>query len=365
LITGTERRREMATLYVASLEDYSGKSALCIGLGTKFVSYGLTVGYMKPIATTTTKWMQGRLISEDAQFMKQVLDLKEPLDVLTPVGLDPALESIIEGEADLGFEHRVKAAFKQVARGKDVVIVEGARNLMEGAIVGLPASKVARLLRARVLVVARYTHHSVIDELAAAQMLLGGSLLGAVINVVPRQQLPYIEEVAVPFLERSGIKVLAVLPEDKVLHSISVQDLVEALGGRVLCCPQMTGELVENLMVGAMTVDSAIEYFQRTMNKAVITGGDRSDIQLAALETSTRCLVLTGDLEPSPFIVGRAEEERVPVVLVPHDTLRTVEIIEGVFGKTRFCQEKIQRFIAMLDKRFDFATLYKGLGLRG
>jgi BioD-like phosphotransacetylase family protein len=356
----------MATLYVTSLEDYSGKSALCIGLAKRFVSYGLHVGYMKPIATTTTRWMQGRLISEDAQFMKQVFNLAEDLEVLTPVGLDPALESIMEGEADLGFERRVKQAFKEVSRGKDVVIVEGARTLMEGAIVGLPASKVARLLRAKALVVARYTRHSVIDELAAAQMLLSGSLLGAVINVVPRQQLPYIEEVAVPFLEKEGIKVLAVLPEDEVLRGVSVKDLVEALEGRVLCCPQMTEELVENLTVGAMTVDSAIEYFRRAANKAVITGGDRSDIQLAALETSTKCLVLTGNLEPTPFIVGRAEEKRVPIVLVAHDTLRAVEIIEEVFGKSRFYQEKkIQRFTTMLDQRFDFPTLYKGLGLRG
>ncbi len=356
----------MATLYVVSLEDYSGKSALCIGLGKKFISYGLSVGYMKPIATTTTKWLAGQLISEDSQFMKRVFDLQEPLEVLTPVGLDPALESIIEGEADLGFERRVREAFKQVSRGKDVVIVEGARTLMEGAIVGLPASKVARILRAKALVVARYTRHSVIDELAAAQMLLGRSLLGAVINVVPRQQLPYIKEVAVPFLEKEGIKVLAVLPEDEVLRGVSVQDLVEALGGQVLCCPHMSGELVENLMVGAMTVDSAIEYFRRATNKAVITGGDRSDIQLAALETSTTCLVLTGNLEPSSFIISRAEEEGVPIILVPHDTLRAVEIIEEVFGKTRFYHEKkIQRFISILDKSFDFATLYKGLGLRG
>lgn len=355
----------MVTLYITSLEDYSGKSALCIALGKKFISYGLAVGYMKPIATATTKWMGERLVSEDAEFMKQAFNLTEPLEVLTPVGLDPALESIIEGEADLGFEWRVKEAFKQVSRGKDVVIVEGARTLMEGAIVGLPAPRIARLLNARVLVIARYTRHSVIDELAAAQMLLGGSLLGAVINVVPRQQLPYIEEVAVPFLQKEGIRVLAVLPEDKELHAINIKDLAAALGGRILCGSEMAGELVENLMVGAMTVDRAIEYLRRTENKAVITGGDRTDIQLAALETSTKCLVLTGNLEPSPFVIGRAEERGVPIVLTAHDTLKAVELIEEVFGKTRFCQEKIQRFTTMLDERFDFATLYKRLGLRG
>jgi len=62
-------------------------------------------------------------------------------------------------------------------------------------------------------------------------------------------------------------------------------------------------------MVGAMNVDSALAHFRRQPNKAVITGGDRPDIQLAALETSTRCLILTGNLPPNPLIIGRAKSE--------------------------------------------------------
>ena len=38
------------------------------------------------------------------------------------------------------------------------------------------------------------------------------------------------------------------------------------------------------MLVGAMSVESALSYFRRKPNKAVITGGDRADIQLAALE---------------------------------------------------------------------------------
>jgi len=86
---------------------------------------------------------------------------------------------------------------------------------------------------------------------------------------------------------------------------------------------------------------------------------------LAALETSTRCLILTGNLHPSPIILSRAEELGVPMILVPHDTLTTVEIIERFFGKTRFHQEKkISRLTDLLELRFDFAALYEALGLR-
>jgi BioD-like phosphotransacetylase family protein len=40
-------------------------------------------------------------------------------------------------------------------------------------------------------------------------------------------------------------------------------------------------------MVGAMSAENALSYFRRKAHKVVITGGDRPDIQLAALETST------------------------------------------------------------------------------
>jgi len=121
---------------------------------------------------------------------------------------------------------------------------------------------------------------------------------------------------------------------------------------------------VEHLMVGAMNVEAALRYFRRKPNKAVITGGDRPDIQLAALETSTKCLILTGNLEPSPIILGRAEEIGVPVLLVREDTLTTVQNIESFFGKTRFHQpKKIECFERLLEEHFDFAKLDEALGL--
>jgi len=45
-------------------------------------------------------------------------------------------------------------------------------------------------------------------------------------------------------------------------------------------------------MVGAMGQEQALNFLEVKANKAVITGGDRADVQLAALETSTKCLIL-------------------------------------------------------------------------
>ncbi len=354
----------MKALYVCSTTTFSGKTALCVGLGKRLKSDGFAVGYMKPVSTVARR-IGGRIMDEDAQFIKQTLDLAEPLEVIAPIALMPqTVEDILAGEEKADFAAQLKEAYAQVAQGKDVVLLEGGAHCMEGALIGLSAPLVADMLEARELVVAKYMSDLVVDEVLGAKALFGDSMIGAVINTVPRQRMRFVEEVVKPYLEEQGVKVFAVLPQNRLLMSISVGQLVDCLGGQVLCCPEACEELVEHLMVGAMTVDSALTYFRRKPNKAVITGGDRPDIQLAALETSTKCLILTGNLYPSPIILDRAEEVGVPVILVKQDTLTAVEIIEQFFGKTRLHQErKVHRFERMLEERFDFDALYADLGL--
>ena len=74
---------------------------------------------------------------------------------------------------------------------------------------------------------------------------------------------------------------------------------------------------------------------------AVVTGGDRTDLQLAALETSTHCLILTGHIPPQPLILSRAEDLEIPILTVNLDTLTTVEIVDRAFGHVRL-QEPIK-----------------------
>jgi BioD-like phosphotransacetylase family protein len=113
-----------------------------------------------------------------------------------------------------------------------------------------------------------------------------------------------------------------------------------------------------------MTAEAALSRFRKQTNKAVVTGGDRVDIQLAALETSTICLILTGNLRPSPLIIKQADEFGVAVLLVRTSTLETVEAIERIFGKTRLGQTvKLQQFEALLAEHVDLDRLYQVLDL--
>jgi BioD-like phosphotransacetylase family protein len=306
------------------------------------------------------------MVDEDAQFFRQTFSLPDPVEDMVPIGIAPrTVEAILRDEEGDDFAERLASAYGRIARGRDVVILEGGCNLRQGYLIGLPTPRVIEMLSAVAVVVIKYNDDlQILDDALTASVRLGSSMVGVVLNAIPRQRMPFVQELIKPELEERGIPVLSVLPQERLLLSISVGELAEFLSGKILCSEDKADELVEHLMVGAMSVDSALTYFRRKPNKAVITGGDRPDIQLAALETSTKCVILTGNLQPSPIILGRAEEVGVPMILVRQDTLSAVEVIERFFGKTRFhLDKKVERFEEMMEDRFDFETLYMRLGL--
>ena len=112
-------------------------------------------------------------------------------------------------------------------------------------------------------------------------------------------------------------------------------------------------------MLGAMGSAAALRHFQRKANKAVITGGDRGDIQLAALETSTRCLILTGNLRPNVRVLGKAAEGGIPMILVKEDTLTTTGRVEAAIGHVRLSSPK--QVARIRESKSEYQALVDGL----
>jgi len=354
----------MRSLYIGSTETFCGKSAFAFGIALAGKDRGLCVGYMKPVAMAVSEAGSAG-VDEDAEFARRVLDLEESLDIIAPVSpCRSDVEQILEGKLERDYRQVLTDAYGRLSSGKDLVLLEGGGNLREGYTVGLPAQTLLEMLDAKALVVVPHSVHMLTDDALAVQAALGDRLLGVVINRVPRYRMRFAEQVVCSYLEGRGVRVYGVLPEERLLQAVSVREIADRLDGEVLCAEDSLDELVENLMVGAMSVESALSYFRRLPNKAVITGGDRPDVQLAALETSTRAIVLTGNLRPSAIILSRAEEVGVPMVMVRPDTMTTVEALSSFFGHSRFHQpKKIERFGELLAERFDLDGLLSDLGV--
>ncbi|MEM8777791.1 MAG: phosphotransacetylase family protein [Cyanobacteria bacterium P01_G01_bin.49] len=349
-------------LLVGSIEAYSGKSGTILGLAHQLREKGLSLAYSKPIGTCLEDdQAQGK--DADVTFVTQALGLKEthvrsPLVPLT----EETIEKRLTGEDKTDYTQLLQQSLTGI--DADIVILEGAGNLWEGSLFGLSISDAAKTLNAPVLLVARYHSSLVVDSLIKAKLGLGDRLVGVLINDIPREALEMVKTIVKPYLESQGVSVLGLLPSSRLLRSVSVREIAHQLKAQVLCRSDRLDLMVESLTIGAMNVNSALEYFRQGQNKAVVTGGDRTDLQLAALETSTSCLILTGHMAPQPLIISRAEDLEVPILSVDLDTLGTVEIVDQAFGKVRL-QEKIKVTCIqeLMTEVFEVDRLVQHLGL--
>jgi len=333
----------LVALYITSLERGSGKTAIGAGLGKHLLGDGKKAGFFKPIIASK-KNLPMEEANSDATLIKDLFALDEPADLLCPILSD---EGNLTG--------RIKEAYAKVSRDKDVVIVEGVSDQNQAT------RTIVAALDARVIFIEGYSKellkaiHSYHD--------FGEHLLGLVLNKVPRNRVEYLRSETPAHLDKAGVNILGILPEERALFALTVGELAEHIQGEILSGADKSAELVENLMLGALCVDPGPEYYGRKNNKTAVVRSDRPDMQLAALETSTRCLVLTGNTAIKPVVLERAEAKGVPIILARDDTTAVVTAIEDALIKSRFSQEKLPKLTEIMEQHFDFQAVYKGLGL--
>ena len=351
----------MIPILVASNTGYAGRTFLSLGLAMKLREMGHAVGFMKPIGTVPIK-SGSSVYDADALFIKEVLELNEPPEAISPFMQTYENQTLL-------YQGKIKDAQKDVLdafnsfKKKDFVIVCGGGDFFEGSLLGLDTLSLAAALKARVLMVEPWRGDGSVDALFGAGKLLGERFMGGVLNKIPTNMVDHIKETVKPFLEQKGVPLFGVIPKDKFLESTTVAQLNEILNGKVLCCGDKLDEFVENFLVGAMDVDSALNYFRRTPNKAVITGAHRSDIQLAALETSTKCIILTGGMQTNEVVLGKARARGVPILSVPDDTFSAISKIELRMGKTSIREKKkMERTRELISAGFDMYGFLKKLG---
>jgi len=301
---------------------------LCAGLGKFWLNHGKVVGYLKLEVPPGKDKAAGT--SGDAAFMQRLLAAQAASGSLA------------------GAPQTLKADYARLSPGKDLVIIEGlALNLSKG----LPEA-----VDARVLVV-----HDYALPLSAAlpeYIKIGQRLLGLVLNKVPQNKLADARSQAARDLGAAGIKLLGTIAEDRLLAALSIGELAGIVQGKILNNPENSEELVENFMLGALTFDSGVDYFNRKNNKAVLLKGDRPDMQLAALQTSIKCLVISGGIAPIPMVAIQAKDKKVPLIQAAGDNLSLVSLIENAVSRAKFGEErKLPHLLEILDRSLDMQTL--------
>lgn len=324
------------TILVTSTAEGTGKTAITIGLGLLAQDAGRDVGYMKPKGTRL-RTQVGKVLDADPVLAQELLGVTDAIESMEPVVYSATfLQQVLRGRQEA---EEIRAAFEEayesVAEDRDLVLIEGADRVSTGSVIDLTDVDVASLVDGNAIVVAPYDRVEAVDEVLEVAERFGDRLAGVLFNAVSRDAHDELEADVVPFLEGRGVPVLGAIPRKPHLASVSVEELANEIGGTLITDTPTDGR-VERFSVGAMSSDAALRHFRRARDAVVITGGDRSGIQTAALEApGIKGLVLTGGYHPPGSIVGRAEEAGVPVMTVEADTANTIERVETVLGEGR------------------------------
>lgn len=319
----------MNKLYVAAVEEKAGKTFLAVGLCSALAAQGKSVSYCKPVGKANI-YRQGRPFDRDGEVLSQALGMDAPEELVglvggerprswaPPSGAWERIQSLAQGDAD-------------------VLILEGREWLGRGMFSGLWDVALAARLGASLLLVSRYRGEGTVDKVLTAARLVRDEarLMGVILNEVSVDtELEEVQGYVAPYLEEKGIPVLGVIPFERRLRAVRVNHLVEVLGGELVVTGNLEAE-VERFLVGAMRGESALRHMRRIPGQlAVITGGDRTDIQTAALEVPrVRALILTGGLRPERAVLTEAAERSVTVVLAAQDTMTVAEGAERLVGR--------------------------------
>lgn len=328
----------MHPLLLTTTEDGTGKTTVALALAQLAIDRGQTVGYTKPKGTRLQSHL-GKTMDRDPVFAAELLGLDEAIETLEPIVYSPTfIQGVMRGHEDpVALRERVVETCTELASAHDVLIVEGGGHLDAGAVLQLGDPDLAELLGARVVLTARYDEPADIDHTIAAAGRFGDRLRGVLFNAIGDEGLDELEGDVVGFLEANGVPVLGIIPRRRELAGVPVSQLAAELGAEVVV-EEGADRLVERFLIGAMGREAAAAHLRRTRSAAVITGGDRSDIQSVAIDApGVECLVLTGGHRPSEAIIGSAAAAGMPVLVVSGDTRTVVDRAETVVrsGRTR------------------------------
>lgn len=323
-------------ILLSSTTESTGKTGVTLALAREAQERGDEVGYMKPKGTSLESAV-GKTLDKDPMVAREVLGVEDEVHEMEPVVYSPTfVEQAVGGKVDIDELHdEVSEAFDAIAEGRDAVFVEGGGVYTTGGTVDMTDADVAELLDARAVLVAEFDGYRSTDDVLAAADAFGDRLDGVVFNSVEGADFDDVDDVLVPFLERRGVPVHGVLPWEREIAGVTVADLRERLNATALTdAPQ--DAYVERFLVGAMSGEEALRQFRRTKDAVVVTGGDRADVQGAALEApGVRCIVLAGGLEPPSAVMSKAQEKGMPLLAVDRDTLAALNEMEEVVKEGR------------------------------
>ncbi len=315
----------MKKILIASMREGCGKTSAIVGLMSASKK---KFGYIKPFGDRLI-YKRKRNWDYDSSLLIDIFGLAVEPENIT-LGFDHSKLRYVFDEAS------TKTALNNMAEaagaGMDYLIIEGGKDLTYGTSINLDSISVARFTGAKMFILVSGHNDSVIDDIKFiknSMNLDGVDFGGVIINKV--RDVDEFESYYLKEIQKIGINVAGVLPFKDLLTYFTISFLAEKLFAKIIAGESSLNNIVQNVLVGAMSTHETLRNpVFNTVAKFLITSGDRSDMILAALDGETMGILLTNNIIPPSNIIAKAEEKKVPMLVVPMDTYKVAQQIDNM-----------------------------------
>ena len=306
-----------------SIRPDAGKTSLILGL---IKNINKKCAYMKPLGDRLL-YKKKRLWDHDASLMTKIFNYTPDPEIMT-VGFEHAKLEYMYDENSLTEKLNEMATFLE--KDHDLLFIEAAKDLTYGSSVHLNAKNIANMLDASIIAVLSGSPELIIDDLTYLSKEFNKSQIkGAIIN-----QVSDVEDFKNTYQEKikeTGIKILGIVPKDKTLGRLTVQQIADDLMAKIITGSDNLLNPVDHIDIGAMSVTEAnkLNIFNKN-NNLIITSGDRSDIMLAALEHNPSAFILSNGILPSRNVITICEQKNIPLLSVQTETFLTAKNVDDM-----------------------------------
>ena len=347
--------------YLCSLRERAGKSFLSIGFIQKLKKEGKKFAYFKPIGIPKSAFTNKA--DPDVGFILNTIYRTDfPYDYISPVSIpDSYYIDLIDADKKQECLDKIKTTYDKIIKDVDYIIIEGNPSLRKFIRVGLDDLSIAKALGINDLIyISTESSDRCIDDLFFTKNYFefrNFGIKGILFNKIDYEYIARIKELSKDHINRYDIPVLGIIEKSIELFSPRVSEILAQIGGELINEQATSGldNLVETFLIGAMNSQSALKYLRQVKKAAFITGGDRTDLAMAALAQNVSVLILTGFIQPDMSVITAANAKSIPIILSPSDTYTTIRNLERL--QPGIQEDEIDKVIELIEKDMNWDLL--------
>ena len=330
-------------IFIAATRMNDGKTTSSLGLYSALNCNNKRIGYIKPVGQRFID-LNGEKIDEDCFLLDQTFKVSTPIEAMSPIVVDKDFtKNYLEDSKKIYpiIVNRLCQSFDRAAYEKDYIIIEGTGHAGVGSVFNLSNAEVAKLLNAKVIIVASGGIGRPIDEIALNKSLFekfGVEILGVIINKVETQKIDFIRKYCGIALANMGLKLLGCIPIESQLSTPSLSQIFDEIKAHSLNSNQtIKSKKIKKVIIGAKSAFNTIDDI--TESTLIITSSDREDILELCIQSNKASLIsgiiLTNSSKLSDKLMQKIKLSNIPFILSELNSYTLISKINKMNIKTQ------------------------------